>query len=254
VSFEICFDSKQLKLEPKLVSALSKTKRLFRLFCFYIETESFDVSIEPKQTEDQPKQFDREHIFLFFTDNFGFVRFFSFFLFSVFFRLVSKQFVSKQFVLVVRFYIKTEIFDVSIEPKQTEDPPQQLKREYIWVFSRKFRVVLVCYLKQFFLFRLFRYRFETPKQTEMFSFWFHETNRNKPETVLVSVCFGSNRNIFCLFRGHPSPEVLIKLYIFIIGEILNRETHSTVQGHHRLHSEQAARAIYSGRIRVRNIN
>jgi hypothetical protein len=57
VSFETCFDSKQPKLEPKLVSALSETKRLFRLFRFYTETESFDVSIEPKQTEDQPKQF-----------------------------------------------------------------------------------------------------------------------------------------------------------------------------------------------------
>jgi hypothetical protein len=60
VSFETSFDSKQPKLEPKLVSALSETKRLFRLFRFYTETESFYVSIEPKQTEDQPKQFDRE--------------------------------------------------------------------------------------------------------------------------------------------------------------------------------------------------
>jgi hypothetical protein len=41
---------------------------LFRLFCFYTETESFDVSIEQKQTEDQPKQFDREDILLFFTE------------------------------------------------------------------------------------------------------------------------------------------------------------------------------------------
>ncbi len=57
VSFETSFDSKQPKLEPKLVSALSETKRLFRLFRFYTETESFDVSIEPKQTKDQPKQF-----------------------------------------------------------------------------------------------------------------------------------------------------------------------------------------------------
>jgi hypothetical protein len=31
---------------------------LFRLFRFYTETESFDVSIELKETEDQPKQFD----------------------------------------------------------------------------------------------------------------------------------------------------------------------------------------------------
>ncbi len=66
VSFENSFDSKQPKLEPKLVSALSETKRLFRLFRLYTETESFGVSIEPKQTEDQPKQFDRENILLFF--------------------------------------------------------------------------------------------------------------------------------------------------------------------------------------------
>jgi hypothetical protein len=36
------------------------------LFRFYTETESFDVAIEPKQTEDQPKQFEREHIWVFF--------------------------------------------------------------------------------------------------------------------------------------------------------------------------------------------
>jgi hypothetical protein len=53
VSFETSFDSKQPKLEPKLVSGLSETKRLFR---FYTEKASFGVSIEPKQTEDQPKQ------------------------------------------------------------------------------------------------------------------------------------------------------------------------------------------------------
>jgi hypothetical protein len=87
VSFETSFDSKQPKLEPKLVSALSETKRLFRLFRFYTETESFDVSIEPKQTEDQPKQFDREHILLFFTENLGFFRFFSFFVVSFLFPL-----------------------------------------------------------------------------------------------------------------------------------------------------------------------
>ncbi len=62
MSFETSFDSKQPKLEQKPVSALSETKRLFRLFRFYTETESFDVSIEPKQAEDQPKQLDREHI------------------------------------------------------------------------------------------------------------------------------------------------------------------------------------------------
>ncbi len=63
VSFVTSFDSKQPKLEPKLVSALFETKRLFR---FYTETDIFDVSIEPKQTEDQPKQFGMEYILVFF--------------------------------------------------------------------------------------------------------------------------------------------------------------------------------------------
>ncbi len=95
MSFETRFASKQ----PKLVSALSKTKCLFQLFRLFTETESFDVSIEPKQTEDQPKQFDREHILLYFTENLGFLSFFlffsGFFSFFVFFlRFVSKQFVS----------------------------------------------------------------------------------------------------------------------------------------------------------------
>ncbi len=173
MSFETSFDSKQRKLEPKLVAALPETNRLFQLFRFYTETESFDVSIEPKQTEGQPKQFDREHIFVFFTENLGFFRFFSFF--SFFFSLFRNS-----LFRLFRFYTETEVFDVSIEPKQTEDPPKQFIREYIWVFFRNlglFRFVT----KQFCLFRLFRYRFKTPKQTKIFCFWFHETNQNKPK-------------------------------------------------------------------------
>jgi hypothetical protein len=55
-SSETSFVSKQTKLEPKLVSALSETRRLFRLFRFNIETGSFGVSKQPKQSKDQPKQ------------------------------------------------------------------------------------------------------------------------------------------------------------------------------------------------------
>jgi hypothetical protein len=51
VSCETNFDSKQPKLEPKLFSKLSETRRLFWLFRFDIETGSFGVSIEPKQKE-----------------------------------------------------------------------------------------------------------------------------------------------------------------------------------------------------------
>ncbi len=140
MSFETSFDSKQLKLEPKLVSALSETKRLFRLFRFKTETESFDVWIEQKQTEDQPKQFDREHILQFFTENLGFLRFFLFLFFCVFFGLFQNS-----LLRLFCFYTEAESFNVSIEQKQTEDPPKQFKIVYIWVFFRKFRVVSVCF-------------------------------------------------------------------------------------------------------------
>ncbi len=110
---------KQPKLEPKLVLELSETKRLFWLFRFYTETENFNVSIEPKQTEDQPKQFDREHILLFFLQKIWV------FSFSVCFGLFRKN-----LFWLFRFYTETESFDVLIEPKQTEDPPKQFEREY----------------------------------------------------------------------------------------------------------------------------
>jgi hypothetical protein len=48
LSCETSFDSKQPKLELKLVSILSEARSLFRLFRFYIETAFFGVSIEPK--------------------------------------------------------------------------------------------------------------------------------------------------------------------------------------------------------------
>ncbi len=134
MSFESSFDSKQPKREPKLVSALSETKSSFRLFRFYTETESFDILIEPKQTKDQPKQFDREHILQFFTENFGFFRFFHFFpVFSIFFSVFSVCFETVSFGCFASIPKQR----VLIEPKQTEDPPKQFKREYILVFLQK---------------------------------------------------------------------------------------------------------------------
>jgi hypothetical protein len=91
--------------------------------------------------------------------------------------------------------------------KYIQDDNYQLLQEYILLptdqnFGRIFRYfsetsgLFRFVSKQFCLFRLFRYRFETPKQTEKKFFWFHETNGNKRETDLVSVCFGSNRKLF----------------------------------------------------------
>ena len=158
MSFETSFDSKQPKLEPKLVSALSETKRLFRLFLFYTETESFDVSIEPKQTGDQPKQFDREHILLFFTENVEFFRFFSvffsdFFGFCRFFRFFRFfRFVSKQFVSVVSLLYRNREFRLNRNKQKTH--PNSLKESIFGNFSKNFwlfRFVSVCYETDLFV-------------------------------------------------------------------------------------------------------
>ena len=186
VSFETSFDSKQPKLEPKLVSALSETKRLFRLFRFYTETENFDVSIEPKQTGDQPKQFDREHILLFVTENvqffrffsiffgffrffsvfFGFFRFFSFFSFFSFFRFVSKLFVS-----VVSLLYRNREFRLNRNKQKTH--PNSLKESIFEYFSENLG-----------LFRFF---------TKHFCLF---VSRNKPKQTRNRSCFG-------LFRFEP---------------------------------------------------
>jgi hypothetical protein len=149
VSFETSLDSKQPKLELKLVLALSETKSLFRLFRFYTETESFDLSIEPKQTKDQPNQFDREPVLQFFTENLGFFRFFSFF----------------------------------------------------FVFFSFFRFFSVCF--ETVCFGCFA---STPKQrVSRFEFL---VSQNKRETDLVSVCFGSNRNLFLFVSRTPYTRLL----------------------------------------------
>jgi hypothetical protein len=108
-----------------------------------------------------------------------------------------------------RFYTETESFDVSIEPKQTEDHPKPFDREHIWYFSENLGFVSVCFglFRNSVCFSCFdigsKHR-NKPKQIEFFYFWCHETNRNTTETDLVSVCFGSIPNFFCLFRGHPT--------------------------------------------------
>jgi hypothetical protein len=106
----------------------------------------------------QPKQFDREHILVFFSENLGFFRFV-----SVCFGLFQNS-----LFLLFRFYTETESFNisiepkqrVSIEPKQTEDQPKQFDREHFSVFFRKFRVVSVCFETVLFCFGCF----DIPKQ------------------------------------------------------------------------------------------
>ena len=85
-------------------------------------------------------------------------------------------------------------------------PCTQFKREYFSENLGLFRFVSVSYETDLFI-SVVSIKVRKPKQTEIFSFWFHETNRNKRETDLVSVCFGSNRNLFLFVSRTPYSAV-----------------------------------------------
>jgi hypothetical protein len=110
--------------------------------------------------------------------------------------LVFFQFVLKQFYSVVSLLYRNREFRLNQNKQNTH--PNSLKESIFGNFSK----ILGCFglfrfvTKQICLFHLFRYRFETPKLTKIFSFWFHETNRNKPKQTQNRSCFG-------LFRLQP---------------------------------------------------
>jgi hypothetical protein len=118
------------------------------LFRFYTETESFVVSIEPKQTEDQPKQFDREHILLFLTENLGFFRFFSrFFQFFSVFSVFSVCFETVCFGCSASIP-KQSVSMFQLNRNKQKTHPNSLKDSIFGYFSDNlglFRFVSVCY-------------------------------------------------------------------------------------------------------------
>jgi hypothetical protein len=173
VSSETSFVSKQPKLGPKLVSALSETRRLFRVFRFNIETGSFGVwNNRNKQTTNQN----------------------------------SSKFVKTKTSLIPHTISSVcfGCFDTGLKqrnkPKQTEkkfcvsrkNKPKQIEFQFELrkkincfkdplienVFWRFFRFVSA----KFCLFPLFLYRSETPKQTEMF-FGFEKQTKKQPKQI-----------------------------------------------------------------------
>ncbi len=137
----VFFDTSFVLKQPKLVSALSETRRLFWLFCFNIETGSFGASKQPKQTKGQTKQ---------------------------------KQ---------------------------------------------------ICYNTNLFyspyhkccLFWLFRYRSETPKETEKF-LWQPHTPKNKLNRLSFGLFWFEPKKI--LFRWHPSREHFWTIFLACLEKVL----------------------------------
>jgi hypothetical protein len=71
-------------------------------------------------------------------------------------------------------------------------PPKQFKREYIWVFFRKFRVVSVCYETVLFV-SVVSIKVQNTETNRNFLFF---VSRKKPKQTRIRSCFG-------LFRFEP---------------------------------------------------
>jgi hypothetical protein len=114
------------------------------------------------------------------------------------------------------FYTETESFDVLIEPKQTENPPKQFKREYIWVFFRKFRVVSVCFCllrNSSVCFGCFDIDSKHRNKPKYFVFGFTKQTETNAKQILFRFVSVRTEIYFCLFQGHPIPAVRIILYL-----------------------------------------
>jgi hypothetical protein len=99
---------------------------------------------------------------------------------------------------------------VSNDPKQTEDPPKQFKREYIWVFFRKFRVVSVCFgllQNSSVCFGCFATGIGSKHRNKpkLFGIGFTKQTETNAKQILFRLVSVRTENYFCLFRGHPNP-------------------------------------------------
>ncbi len=114
---------------------------------------------------------------------------------------------------LLRFYTETENFDVSIEPKQTEDPPKQVKKENIWVFFGKFRVVLVSFgflRNSSVCFGCFDIGSKQRNEPKLFIFGFTKQTETNTKQMLFRFVSVRTEIYFCLFRGHPTSKAPIR--------------------------------------------
>jgi hypothetical protein len=137
----------------------------------------------------------------------GFFRFFSFFsVFSDFFVFFVFSFFSVCFETVCfGCFASIPKQRVSIEPKQTEDPPKQFKREYIWKFFQNFRVVSVCFgllRNRSVCFGCFDIGSKHRNKPNFFLFGFTKQTETKAKQILFRFVTVRTKIYFCLFRGH----------------------------------------------------
>jgi hypothetical protein len=130
--------------------------------------------------------------------------------FSVFLSVFSVSFETVCFgVSVVSLLYRNTKQRVSIDPKQTLDPPKQFKREYIWVFFRKFRVVSVCFSllrNSSVCFGCFDIGSKHRNKPKLFSIGYTKQTETNAKQILFRFVSVRTENYFCLFRGHPKHD------------------------------------------------
>jgi hypothetical protein len=148
--------------------------------------------------------------FMVFFGFFGFFRFFSVFsvfsVFSRFFRFFLGFFCLFRNSLFWCFGCFASI-PKQIDPKQTEDPPKQFKREYFWVFFRKFRVVSVCFgllRNSSVCFGCFDIGSKHRNKSKLFVIGFTKQTETNAKQILFRFVSVRTETYFCLFRGHPT--------------------------------------------------
>jgi hypothetical protein len=139
---------------------------------------------------------------------------YGFFGFFVFFRFFSRFF---RFFLGFFSLFRNSLFRcfgcfasipkqrVSIDPKQTEDPPKQFKRD-IGYFSENlglFRFVTVCYETVLFV-SVVSIQVRKTETNRNFVFGFTKQTETKAKQILFRFVSVRTENYFCLFRGHPN--------------------------------------------------
>ncbi len=96
---------------------------------------------------------------------------------------------------------------VLIVPKQTEDPTKQFKRQYIWKFFQKFRVISVCFgllRNRSVCFGFFDVGSKHRNKPKFFLFGFPKQTETNAKQILFWFVSVRTENYFCLFRGHPT--------------------------------------------------
>ena len=91
--------------------------------------------------------------------------------------------------------------------KQTEDAPKQFKREYIWVFLGKFRVVSICFgllRNSSVCFGCFGIDSKHRNKPNFFVFGFTKQTETNAKQILFRFVLVRTKIFFCLFRGHPT--------------------------------------------------